>query len=381
MRGLRFAFFVLAIGVLPGCGLFGGMPGDRGPSPNYFSVSSEVEPIWQGWRDDSIPHLRLRLWLIDAAEEASVGNTYDPAVKILVLKGDLRDGLVPDLEQVDSGGYPSPQACGLLIQREDDQNRPGLQVDCLLFEGAHDIVPAAQNYYCIFYGDRGTQPVLWSEADGFRPIGRTDLRGWNSIAVIPGRAIVVRTREGLVALDWDGNPMPDPGWAPGLDVGAVYPVLGDTAVLFPYDGSDNPPMKEGAYLWRPGPSGGDGPHRVVPFQDGWVDGPGNAYFGFESNRDRIYSLEWPADEEPTGRRVLDVPGVFRTASAMSPDGRFVISGDPGFKVPRNDARVHEVHENGKRLWRRVGDPRRGLQPVWLHKRFGAPASVEIVRRP
>jgi hypothetical protein len=79
--------------------------------------------------------------------------------------------------------------------------------------------------------------------------------------------------------------------------------------------------------------------------------------------------------------VLNVPGLFRTASSMSPDGRFVVSGDPGFKVDRNDARIHEVHENGERLWRRVGDPGRGLRPVWLHKRFGAPESVTIVPRP
>lgn len=381
MRAVFATVLSVFLGVQVGCGLIsGGMPGDRGPSPSQFAVSREVEPQWQGWRDDSVPHLRLRLWLIDAAEAAHIGNTYDPAVKLLVLEGDLRDGLAPGFVPADSGGLHGSYSYGLLIQRDDDEGRPGKQVHCVLFEGAYGILPVGQQHYCIFYGDRGPGPMLWSEADGFRDAGVDHVRGRAAMAIIPGQAIVARTSEGLVALDWNGRPLAYSGWEAGLDPRAIYPVLDDTAVLITHGRRKEAPMlEEGAYLWRPG----DGPHRVLSQNSGWVEGPGNAYFGFDSSRDRIYRLEWQDGQDPAARRVLNVRGLNRTASAMSPDGRFVISGDPAFKGGRNDPRVDEVHEDGRRLWRRVGTPRMhsAVRPVWLHHRFGAPGSVQIVPKP
>jgi hypothetical protein len=163
----------------------------------------------------------------------------------------------------------------------------------------------------------------------------------------------------------------------GAEIRSVFPVLDDTAILIAHGGG--PRVTEGASLWRPD----EGLHQVVQFKEGSVQGPGNAYYGFDADRDRIYLLSWPKGGRAKASRVLNVRGWSRTASSMSPDGRFIVSGNFGFKVIRNDPRIDEVHESGRTTKRRVAElgAYQSLDPVWLHPDFGAPQSVNIVPRP
>lgn len=350
MCGLRLAFIVLTLGVLPGCSLFWGSV-EPDSKPDYFAVSHAVEPLWQGREADSIAHLRLRLWVKDARAGGSLSNTYDPHAKVV-------------------GSW------GILFHRRKGRD------DAFVFEDARRVTPASGEHYGIVYDDLA---MLWSEKDGFEPVALPDIKipMWFSggvgggVAVIPGRAIVVRTEGGLAAMDWAGDRLHELDELDGADIESVFPVLGDSAILIAH--GEGPNAREGASLWRPG----EGLHRIVRYKEGSVHGPANAYFGFDAERDRIFHLSWPSGGKPKASRVLNVCGWRRTASSMSPDGRFVVSGGFGFKVIRANPLFHEVHENGTTIKRQVAKQRayQALAPVWLHRDFGAPDSVERVRRP
>lgn len=351
------AVWIGLLALLPGCSLlWGGNHPDV--EPEYFAVSSGAAPVWRGTEVESIPHLRLRIWLLDSGIGGRLSNTFDPETKIL-------------------GTH------GLLIRRENGA------VEAIVFEDARFITPAGGGFYCITYGERGQDASLWSEAGGFEPIELPPVsKPWmlgggvgGAVAVIPGRVVAIHSTGGrLVAMDWAGELLADVPWPEGFEVETAFPVLDDTAILLAYPEQEGEPsMDEGVALWRPS----EGLHVVGEDKDGHVQGPGNAYFGFGYERDRIVRLSWPEGEQPRANRVYNVGGYGRTASAMSPDGRYVVSGDPGFKVIRDDPRFHQVHDNGVTIARRVGELSAygALDPVWLHPKFGAPTSVQIVPRP
>ena len=240
------------------------------------------------------------------------------------------------------------------------------------------------DFYCIEYGPNGEDAVLWSEAGGFEPIALPSLRGLRQIggrvAVIPDRVVVARARGGLVVMDWSGSWLEAEHWPLVFDVEAVFPVLDDTAILIAYEDRDElPAMRGGAAMWRPG----EPLHRVTGASDGGVQGPSNAYFGFHHDRDLVLRLDWPESASPSTSRVLNVPGWKRTAAAMSPDGRYVVSGGFGFKVLRTNPIVYEANDARTRLGCRVGEPEQhqALDPVWLRPTFGAPSTIEAVRPP
>ncbi|MEO1277787.1 MAG: hypothetical protein AAFV77_02400 [Planctomycetota bacterium] len=378
---------LLVVGLLPvvlllsGCSLVSGSA-VRGPRPTYFAVSSRVEPVWQGWRDDSIEHLRLRLWLIDAADSAGLRNTYDPRVKTVFLSGTLGHELGSRIQPAgrDDPPFGSNRTVGLLQHLEDES------VEAVLFEGAWAVGPAGRYHYAMMYGDRGEFGALWSAAGGFVPVSiprsippHHYAPYGGLVAVIPGEIVVARTADGLNAMGWDGQPIDDPGWPDGFEADAVYPVLADSAILFVHREADGPlKMEAGASIWRPH----TGFHHITSHEEGWVQGPSNAYYGFTERRDRLYRLEWPADEKPTARRVLSVSGLFRTVSSISPDGRFVVSGKPDIKGVRNFARFHENYESQDKVWRTVSTRTSGVvEPIWLHRRFGAPSEITVVPCP
>ena len=381
MRSLLIVVLLACLGALPGCSL---LFSNSSPAfeTEYYAVSSDVVPQWRGTERESIEHLRLRLWLIDAASESSLRNTFNPRVKIVRLNGDLGHGLESRFMQSDRDEPPlsRTRTVGLLQHLGDDT------VEAVLFEGASAVWPTDQYHYAVFYGDRGEIGALWSAVGGFVPVSipsgtylRSYIHDGGLVASIPGEVIVAKTGDGLLAMDWNGHPISDSGWPEGFEADAVYPVLDDSAILVVHGDTAGPPeLEAGASLWRPS----SGLHHVTTHEGGWVLGPSNAYYGFTAQRDRVYKLQWSAGGKPTARRVLPVSGLSRTVSSMSPDGRFVVSGGPDIKGVRNFGRIHEVHEKSDRIWRNAQSKAWVMpEPIWLCPKFGAPTSIKIVPRP